>query len=74
MKKGEYLLHSIQTGKLTETKIEGELPKSTAIRDMVIMSDFAYFYARQKKVSFLYFINWRTGDVQKGGVTLSGYS
>ncbi|MFT5821200.1 MAG: hypothetical protein ACI8ZM_002449 [Crocinitomix sp.] len=73
-KKGEYILHSIQAGSLTETKIEGELPKSTTIKDMVIMGDFAYFYARQKKLRFLYVINWRTGDVQKGVVDIPDYS
>lgn len=72
-KKGEYLLHSIEAETMVETKIIGAFPKSTTVKDMVIMGDYAYFYARQKKLRFLYAVNWRTGDVKKGPVDIPGY-
>ena len=71
--KGMYTLISIDAATLKETKVEGQLPKKTWVKEMAIIGDYAYFHASMKKSKYLFSLNWKTGKQNLIPIDIENY-
>ncbi len=71
-RKGNYTLISIDINSFDVYRVDGILPKRTYISDMAVLGDFAYFKSRVKRNSFMFSLNWKTGDKNTIPISIQG--
>jgi hypothetical protein len=70
LRKGKYLILSLDITTMEFTKVEGKMPKKIYLHDFSVLGNFAYVEAYIKKVPVLYAINWKTGEKQLIRITI----